>query len=200
MSGFDPPFEAVDVERFGRSRNSVCHFRNRKTCSAPRLQGPIHPQSRTLHQASKLEIMKCAASVASQPIGKPLGDFLSGPFQTVSRRERRELDAGKMGHSRNEIMVKKWEWSSDMRDFQEDMTQKSPDTLERFIQVFATLNGGLTDVTLLNERQQATLCTALARRALSCSAAGRPPSSRRSGFRNASRSQRSVGCRRRDAS
>ena len=39
-----------------------------------------------------------------------------------------------------------------MRNFQEVMTQKSPDTLERYIQVFATVNGGLTDVTLLNQR------------------------------------------------
>ena len=29
-------------------------------------------------------------------------------------------------------------------DFQEDMEQKKPDTLERYNQVFATLNGGLT--------------------------------------------------------
>ena len=39
-----------------------------------------------------------------------------------------------------------------MRNFEEVMTQKSPDTLERYIQVFATVNGGLMDVTLLNER------------------------------------------------
>ena len=37
-------------------------------------------------------------------------------------------------------------------DFQEDMKQKRPDTLQRHIQVSATLNGGLTDVTLLDER------------------------------------------------
>ena len=39
-----------------------------------------------------------------------------------------------------------------MRNFQEIITQKSPDTLERYIQMFATVNGGLTDVTLLYER------------------------------------------------
>ena len=37
-------------------------------------------------------------------------------------------------------------------DFQEDMKQKRPDTLQRYNQVSATLNGGLTDVTLLDER------------------------------------------------
>ena len=37
-------------------------------------------------------------------------------------------------------------------DFQEDMKQKRPDTLQRYNQVLATLNGGLMDVTLLDER------------------------------------------------
>ena len=36
-------------------------------------------------------------------------------------------------------------------DFQEDMKQKRPDTLQRYNQVLATLNGGLTDVTLLDD-------------------------------------------------
>ena len=110
--------------------------------------------------------MKCAASEASQPIGNPICDFFSDPFERSVRKSPKEsrmsvkccskgasrIGCRAMGHSRNEIMVKKWELSSEMRDFQEDMTQKSPDTLERFIQVFGTLNGGLTDVTLLNER------------------------------------------------
>ena len=37
-------------------------------------------------------------------------------------------------------------------EFQEDMKQKRPDTLQRYNQVLATLNGGLMDVTLLDER------------------------------------------------
>ena len=37
-------------------------------------------------------------------------------------------------------------------DFQEDTKQKRPHTLQRYSQVLATLNGGLTDVTLLDER------------------------------------------------
>ena len=37
-------------------------------------------------------------------------------------------------------------------DFQEDMKLKRPDTLQHYNQVLATLNGGLTDVTLLDER------------------------------------------------
>ena len=36
--------------------------------------------------------------------------------------------------------------------FQEDMKQKRPDTLQRYNQVWATSNGGLMDVTLLDER------------------------------------------------
>ena len=37
-------------------------------------------------------------------------------------------------------------------DFQEDMKQKKPGTLQRHNQVFPTLNGDLMDVTLLDER------------------------------------------------
>ena len=79
---------------------------------------------------------------------------------------------------------KKWEWSSDMRDFQEDMTQKSPDTLEPFIHVFATLNGGLTRQRFAR-RWREELCHALQE---DRHHRGEVASE------NASRSQRSAAC------
>ena len=76
MSGLDPPLNHLTSNGLEGVEILFDTPETEKRVEPQGLQGTIHPQSRKLHQASKLEIMKCAASETSQPTGKRLGWLL----------------------------------------------------------------------------------------------------------------------------
>ena len=87
------------------------------------------------------------------------------------------------------------------------MKQKRADTLQRYNQVLATLNGGLTDVTLLDERTPPDVLDHFISAGNALHGVGAKSSFMEHDLktaiieeRNASRRQRSTACKRRDAS